>query len=42
VQLDVAIKLWDDSTMGGDFPGDRKGRYELRVRATAKAHAAGQ
>ena len=42
VQLDVAVKLWDDSSMGGDFPGDKSGKYELRVRTTAKAHPAGK
>jgi hypothetical protein len=37
-QLDVEVKITDESTMGGDFPADRSGRYELRVRAKAVAH----
>jgi hypothetical protein len=41
-KLDVALKLWDDSTMGGDFPGDKSGVYLLRVRATAKAQPVGK
>jgi hypothetical protein len=36
-QLDVEVKITDESTMGGDFPADRSGRYELRVRAKAVA-----
>jgi hypothetical protein len=36
-RLLVELKLWDDSSMGADFPTDRAGRYELRVRARAKA-----
>ena len=36
-RLIVELKLWDDSNMGADFPTDRAGRYELRVRARAKA-----
>lgn len=36
-QLDVEVKITDESTMGGDFPSDRSGRYELRVRAKAVA-----
>ncbi len=36
-RLSVDLKLWDDSNMGGDFPNDRSGQYELRVRARAKA-----
>ena len=38
-RLGVDVKLWDDSNMGGDFPGDKKGSYELRVRMRAKAQA---
>ena len=34
-ELTVDVRIWDESTMGGDFPGDRSGRYELRVRAKA-------
>lgn len=36
-KLSVDLKLWDDSSMAGDFPGDRSGQYDLRVRARAKA-----
>jgi hypothetical protein len=36
-RLSVELRLWDDSGMGGDFPGDKKGQYELKIRASAKA-----
>jgi hypothetical protein len=36
-RLAVEVKLWDDSSMGNDFPSDKSGQYELRVRARAKA-----
>ena len=36
-KLSVELKLWDDSGMGGDFPGDKSGQYDLRIRARAKA-----
>jgi hypothetical protein len=36
-KLSVDLKLWDDSSMGGDFPSDKSGQYDLRVRARAKA-----
>ncbi len=36
-KLAVEIKLWDDSSMGADFPADKSGQYELRVRARANA-----
>jgi hypothetical protein len=36
-RLSLDIKLWDDSSMGGDFPSDKKGHYDLRVRALARA-----
>jgi hypothetical protein len=38
-RLSVDVKLWDDSNMGGDFPSDQSGQYDLRVRARAKAQA---
>ncbi len=41
-RLAVQLKLWDDSNMGGDFPSDKKGSYELRVRISAKAQALGR
>ena len=37
----LEVKLWDDSSMGADFPGDKKGTYDLRVRAYAKAQPLG-
>ena len=40
--LKVEVKLFDDSTMGADFPGDKSGRYDVRVRLRAKATPAGQ
>ena len=36
-KLSVDLKLWDDSSMGGDFPSDKSGQYDLRVRVRAKA-----
>jgi hypothetical protein len=36
-KLSVDLKVWDDSNMAADFPGDKSGQYELRVRARAKA-----
>jgi hypothetical protein len=40
-RLAFEVKLWDDSNMG-DFPKDKQGRYELRVRARAKAEPIGR
>ncbi len=34
-RLSLEVKILDDSTMGGDFPGDRSGKYDLRVKAKA-------
>jgi hypothetical protein len=36
-KLTVNLELKDDSNMGADFPSDKKGRYDLRVRALARA-----
>jgi hypothetical protein len=36
-RLAFEIKISDDSSMGADFPSDKKGEYELRVRARAEA-----
>jgi hypothetical protein len=36
-RLDVDVRVEDDSNMGGDFPSDHSGRYDLRVRAKATA-----
>jgi hypothetical protein len=36
-RLVTALRLWDDSNMGGDFASDKKGTYDLRVRMKARA-----
>ncbi len=36
-RLEVDVRLDDDSTMGGEFPGDSVGRYDLRVRMNTRA-----
>jgi hypothetical protein len=36
-RLALDVKLSDESSMGGDFRNDKKGQYDLRVRAQAKA-----
>ena len=41
-RLDVQLRIGDDSTMGGDFPSDRNGRYDLRVRAKAASKPVGK
>lgn len=41
-KLSVRLKLGDDSNMGGDFPSDKKGQYELRVQARVQAQAIGR
>ncbi len=41
-RLAVEIRVGDDSDMGGDFASDRKGQYDLRVRARAEAHPVGK
>ncbi len=40
--LKVDVRISDDSTMGADFPGDKSGKYDLRVRLRAKATPAGK
>lgn len=40
--LKVELRISDDSTMGADFPGDKSGKYDLRVRLRAKASPAGK
>jgi hypothetical protein len=40
-RLTLQVRLWDDSNMG-DFTKDKQGRYELRVRAQAKAEPIGR
>jgi hypothetical protein len=36
-RLVFELRVSDDSSMGADFPSDKKGEYELRVRARAEA-----
>jgi hypothetical protein len=40
-RLVLDVRLWDDSNMG-DFAKDKEGRYDLRVRARAKAQPIGR
>jgi hypothetical protein len=37
LELGVQIKIGDDSDMGKDFPSDKSGSYDLRVRVKAEA-----
>jgi hypothetical protein len=41
-KLSVRLKVADDSNMGGDFPSDKRGQYDLRVQARAQAQAIGR
>jgi len=41
-KLSFRLKLGDDSSMGGDFPADKRGEYDLRVQAWAQAQAIGR
>lgn len=36
-KLNVTLRLGDDSNMGGNFPSDRNGKYDVRVRMKASA-----
>ncbi len=38
-RLLVTLRVGDDSSMGGEFPADRSGKYDLRVRMKASAVA---
>jgi hypothetical protein len=38
-RLAVTLRVGDDSDMGAKFPGDHRGRYDLRVRMKASATA---
>lgn len=40
-RLTVEIKVWDESSMN-DFPHDKKGEYDLRIRARANAQPVGR
>ena len=37
VSAEVEARLEDDSSMGGDFPSDGSGKYDLRLKLRAKA-----
>lgn len=39
-RLDLQVLLVDESDMGGDFPADKSGRYDLRMKFKAVASAA--
>lgn len=41
-RLQVEVKIIDDSSMGADFPSDKSGKYDLRVKVKAVARAAGK
>lgn len=41
-RLYVAIRIEDGSNMGGDFPSNKSGQYELKIRASAKAQPMGK
>jgi hypothetical protein len=41
-RLELKVLIGDDSTMGADFPGDRSGRYDTRVRVKASAKPVGR
>ena len=41
-KVDVQVKLIDDSGMGGDFPSDKSGKYDLRFRVKAVARPVGK
>jgi hypothetical protein len=41
-RLAVDVRVSDDSDMGGDFPSDKKGQYDLRIRARAEARPLGK
>ena len=41
-RVEVQVKVIDDSSMGKDFPADKNGRYDLRVRVKAVAKPVGK
>jgi hypothetical protein len=41
-RLELKVTIADDSTMGADFPGDRSGRYETKIRVKANARPVGR
>jgi hypothetical protein len=41
-RVEVQVKVIDDSSMGKDFPADKSGHYDLRVRVKAVAKPVGK
>lgn len=41
-RVEVTVKLIDDSSMGADYPSDRSGKYDLRVKVKAVSKAVGK
>jgi hypothetical protein len=41
-RVEVQVKVIDDSSMGKDFPADKSGKYDLRVRVKAVAKPVGK
>jgi hypothetical protein len=41
-KLELRVTIADDSTMGADFPADRSGRYDARIRVKAAAKPVGR
>jgi hypothetical protein len=41
-RLSLDIKLWDESSIGGSFSSDKNGKYDLRVRASARVQPLAQ
>jgi hypothetical protein len=41
-RVEVEVKVIDDSSMGKDFPGDKSGKYDLRLRVKAVAKPVGK
>jgi len=41
-RVEVLVKIIDDSSMGKEFPADRSGKYDLRVKVKAVARPAGK
>ena len=41
-RVTIEVKVIDDSSMGKDFPADKSGRYDLRVRVRAVAKPVGK
>jgi hypothetical protein len=41
-RVEVQVKILDDSSMGADFPSDKSGKYDLRLRVKAVAMPVGK